>query len=483
MCCDLVAGLLLSGITNGQFVPSSHQAGGSDFFTLGMKTDGSQLWAHQFGGLGTEQMRADGVIQASDGQGNHYIVGYTDSDTNSWDSGDCTNCAGGDVVVIKYSSTGQQLWIRRHGSNRNDYPRAVVVSQDGRVFVSGNTYGLFPGAVCDGPCGDMRMSVFVAEVDPEDGNMIWTMQFVGNDPVPDDGDAFDIFDQVLMVDNRNSLYVSYGRVYNDVFKTYVRKIQPGSRQHIWEYTIGHDAWVKSGLVLPNKSLWVVGSTTTALRGRNGAEVPLPNSGANGFILQINTANGRFSSLSYHGVTINTILPDNTRNSMIVAGWSASTTPAPAFVASIHQQGRVVWEQVIHGGGLLLAQLRFGSLTAAIDDAGAVYTMAVFVGEAGSISGVLSFSKFAPKTGNRMWTTDIATPLGHTQTHSVLLDGAGGLYGVGFAKGAFPDTGHVTADDKYEVWVVKLVAEDGERSWLKQIGSGLESDFVVGAGLL
>lgn len=90
-------------------------------FTLGLDRDGTQVWAHQFGGPHNEHLRLDGDVHAADGQGNHYIVGHTGSSTDSWDIGNCANCAGGDVVIVKYISAGQQLWIKRHGSDQIDY--------------------------------------------------------------------------------------------------------------------------------------------------------------------------------------------------------------------------------------------------------------------------------------------------------------------------------------------------------------------------
>lgn len=225
---------------------------------------------------------------------------------------------------------------------------------------------------------------------------------------------------------------------------------------------------------------MVGYTYGELHGRNGAKAPLPNnSGPNRFILQINTANGRCSSLAYKGSAITAVLPDKIRNTMIVAGRYGYRSPAPAFVTSINQTGTATWEHDIHTIGLSLHNTVAGGETMAIDKSGAVYTVGVYITDWYTESKVLSFSKFAARTGDLLWTTDIAPPDAHTTPCHILLDGFGGVYGVGNVLGAFPNSGSVIAKDWYDVWVVKLDAETGDKLWLKQFGSSGSDDNVLG----
>lgn len=240
----------------------------------------------------------------------------------------------------------------------------------------------------------------------------------------------------------------------------------------------------AGTVLPNRSLWLVGYTYGKLHGRNGAKVPLPNtSGPNGFILQSNTANGRCSSLAYKGSAITAVLPAKIQNAMIVAGRYGYKSPAPAFVASINQTGTATWEHDIYTIGSSKHDTVTGGETMAINKSGAVYTVGVYITDWYTNARVLSVSKFAARTGDLLWTTDITSPDAHTTPYQILLDGFRGVYGVGNVLGAFPDSGSVIAEDWYDVWVVKLDAETGDKLWLKQFGSSGSDDNVLGAGLL
>lgn len=87
--------------------------------------------------------------------------------------------------------------------------------------MSGMTYGTLSGAVCDGSCSDVGL--FVAEISPRDGDMLWAMQFAGID-MTQTPDHKILFDKPFLVDGRNVLYVAYGQQIGEQRTSYIRKI-------------------------------------------------------------------------------------------------------------------------------------------------------------------------------------------------------------------------------------------------------------------
>jgi uncharacterized delta-60 repeat protein len=103
---------------------------GKDFATIKYSSAGKELWVKRYNGQGNKDDCASGI--AVDGSGNVYVTG--DSAGSS---------TGQDAAIIKYSSAGIQLWMKRHNGpgNKDDGANAMAVDGSGNVYVAGSSAG------------------------------------------------------------------------------------------------------------------------------------------------------------------------------------------------------------------------------------------------------------------------------------------------------------------------------------------------------
>ncbi len=128
----------ITGYTSGSLGRAN--AGNFDIFLAKYDPSGTQLWVRQFGGAAEEQ--ASGV--AVDGDGNAYITGYTRGNLGA------QNISGApDIILVKYDTTGTQVWLRQLRSTGNvDIATDVTIDSGGNVYITGYTDGtLAPGRV------------------------------------------------------------------------------------------------------------------------------------------------------------------------------------------------------------------------------------------------------------------------------------------------------------------------------------------------
>jgi uncharacterized delta-60 repeat protein len=184
---DARGGVYVSGET------TSLGAGGSDAFVLKTDASGNLLWARTWGGNGDDSGRSI----ATDSLGSIYVAGYTQSfgagypsafllKLNStgdllwqriWIGSNCARAYGVAVdssdnvystgtdpcigaysagLLSKYNSSGGLLWLNSWGVTSIEEGRAVAVSQDGGVYVTGLTKNL------GSPAPDVSLLKYIA---------------------------------------------------------------------------------------------------------------------------------------------------------------------------------------------------------------------------------------------------------------------------------------------------------------------------------
>ncbi|EQB62605.1 MAG: hypothetical protein RBG1_1C00001G0184 [candidate division Zixibacteria bacterium RBG-1] len=100
-----------------------------NFATLKYNSNGDTLWTRSYNGLGNGIDVATSI--AVDNSGNVYATGYTDNGSSD------------DFTTIKYSSTGDTVWVRNYNGpgDRLDQAHALAIDNSGNVYVTGSSRG------------------------------------------------------------------------------------------------------------------------------------------------------------------------------------------------------------------------------------------------------------------------------------------------------------------------------------------------------
>ena len=129
--------------------------GGWDTETVGITVGG---WVHTWGGSDYD----DGFAVATDGNGNVYAVGTT----SSFGAGLT------DVILLKYDGTGNLLWQKTWGGTDGDDGNSLAVDDGGNIYVTGYTESF--GAV------ELKGDVILLKYDSS-GNLLWQKRWRGSD--------------------------------------------------------------------------------------------------------------------------------------------------------------------------------------------------------------------------------------------------------------------------------------------------------------
>lgn len=110
-----------------------------EFFLVKMNSSGNCIWLKQIP-LGNNV--GDGTVGGSNYLACHndnsvFIAGFQRNSIN-WGGGIITNGLGWeDVLLLKYSSTGELRWVKTAGSNSYDRANSIAVDKMGNCFISG----------------------------------------------------------------------------------------------------------------------------------------------------------------------------------------------------------------------------------------------------------------------------------------------------------------------------------------------------------
>ncbi len=128
---DFARALALDRVGNLYVTGWSEGLGSSDdFLTIKYSSTGDSLWVKRYNGPENFDDRATSM--AVDDSGNIFVSGTSQSAFTSWD-----------YVTIKYTPTGETLWSRRYNGTGSgeDIPYATVVDKDGNIVVTGESMG------------------------------------------------------------------------------------------------------------------------------------------------------------------------------------------------------------------------------------------------------------------------------------------------------------------------------------------------------
>ncbi len=171
----------ISGLTNGDL--DGTNTGFFDAFISRIDASGHVLWTKQIGTTAFEY----GISVAADASGNSYLIGRTNGTLGG------ARIGGDDAFLIKFDSSGNQVWARQVGTAERDSAMGVTVDRLGNVYISGETNGSFDGFVNRGD-----QDAFLIKFDAA-GNELWVQQ-IGTD-------STDISEAVA-VDNAGNVYIN-----------------------------------------------------------------------------------------------------------------------------------------------------------------------------------------------------------------------------------------------------------------------------------
>jgi hypothetical protein len=153
---DVAASLALDDSGNVYVTGYSHAIGLNDYATLKYSSLGDSSWVRIYTGAGSYEDLPAAV--AVDDSGNVYVTGA------SYDS-----VGTSDYATVKYNSLGDSVWVRRYNGpgNDNDIPSALAVDDSGNVYVTGASWGV--GTLYD--CATIKYS--------GSGDTVWVSRYVG----------------------------------------------------------------------------------------------------------------------------------------------------------------------------------------------------------------------------------------------------------------------------------------------------------------
>ncbi len=115
----LGGGFIITGTTY------SFGNGNADGYVIKTDVNGDTLWTKTYGGVKDDELKS--VIQTLDG--NYALTGYTKSYNDSL----------GDIWVLKINQTGDTLWRKFYGGNKEDFGNQIIENNTNDLFIAGST--------------------------------------------------------------------------------------------------------------------------------------------------------------------------------------------------------------------------------------------------------------------------------------------------------------------------------------------------------
>jgi hypothetical protein len=155
---DAASAMAVDGTGNVYVTGLSHDPyTDDDYTTVKYSPTGEQLWASRYSGPDSGIDHSNAI--AVDGAGNVYVTGFSEGAGT-----------GRDYATIKYSPTGQELWVRRYDGpvNGGDAAWAIAVDMEGNASVTGDIE--VEGTAC--------WDYLTIKYDPS-GETLWTRRYTG----------------------------------------------------------------------------------------------------------------------------------------------------------------------------------------------------------------------------------------------------------------------------------------------------------------
>ncbi|NOS84288.1 MAG: T9SS type A sorting domain-containing protein, partial [Ignavibacteria bacterium] len=150
--------------------------GGTSYTTMKYNSSGTLQWAKEYTGNLNSSNSPNAVFR--DGSGNIVVTGNTREGANT------------DIATVKYSSTGEEMWVRRFSEPGNFYQsgNAVCTDNGGNVYVTGTS-----------TINNQTTELITIKYDPL-GQQQWVKRYSGSAGLNAEGNK-------IITDNLNNIYV------------------------------------------------------------------------------------------------------------------------------------------------------------------------------------------------------------------------------------------------------------------------------------
>ncbi len=102
---------------------------GKDIVTVKFNSSGQQQWVRSYNGYSTNNDRGNGIKVSPEGY--VYVTGGSEGDSTDWD-----------YITVKYDTSGNQIWARRHNGSGNfiDEAYGILVTGFAGIVITGKSW-------------------------------------------------------------------------------------------------------------------------------------------------------------------------------------------------------------------------------------------------------------------------------------------------------------------------------------------------------
>ncbi|WP_162427231.1 SBBP repeat-containing protein [Pontibacter pudoricolor] len=371
---------------------------------------------------------------AVDAAGNSYVIG--------------TSIGSGygrrNIVTIKYSPTGEELWVKAYEDDSLNQTEAIAIAVDntGGVYVIGYTYK---------EASYVKYDYITIRYEASTGNQVWARisDTGGND------DDIIMPSADIAIDNTGSVYVSFSvmKKYGEDYDYATVRFEAATGREIWasyyDSNKGFDS--PNAIAVDNAGgIYVTGNSWSEDEGNFISTTRYDAaSGEEAWTTQID------KSLQF--TTGKSIAVDNKGN-VYVTGNSGGRL---VLVRYDTKTGEAKWVS-FYEGALPNA--------IAVDDQGGIYITGY--GYAGGSNESYVTIQYDVNSGERKWVSYYEKSNGYGKAEDIAVDNTGGVYVTGFTKG---DSNYFSDND---YTTIRYDAATGEEIWVKQYDNGNRSDIPV-----
>lgn len=163
---DSSGGVVVCGthVGTADFGTGSIGGSGTNLFVAHLSSDGTVTWARSYP-IGTQAKEATCSDVAIAPNGDALLTGWFAPEIDFEGKKFTADGISQDMFVLRLSSTGQIVWVEQYPGLGQEYSRAIAVASDGRVAFAGKLYS----TITLGTLEISGQSLFIAELDPTSG--------------------------------------------------------------------------------------------------------------------------------------------------------------------------------------------------------------------------------------------------------------------------------------------------------------------------